>query len=184
MDWYQNGGKRFIDFVLASIGLVLAFPVILALCVLIMLVDRHSPLFSQTRVGRGGKPFTLFKLRTMPKATPNVPTHEAPIQHISTLGRLLRKTRLDELPQLANVIVGQMSLVGPRPCLPSQRELINARSKRGVVALRPGVTGLSQVNGIDMSNPEVLAISDSKYAASISFHHDLNIIAKTIVSLK
>jgi len=125
------------------------------------LVDSSSPVFSQQRVGRYRQTFTLMKFRTMHIDTNSVGTHLVDSASITKFGRFLRKTKLDELPQLFNVLFGHMSLVGPRPCLPNQTELVKERDKRGVFEVRPGITGLAQVNEIDMSTPRKLARYDA-----------------------
>lgn len=127
---------------------------------IIGLLDTGSPLYFQVRVGKNQNLFTLIKFRTMAISTNSVATHLVDANSITKLGRLLRKTKLDELPQLFNVFLGQMSLVGPRPCLPSQLELIKERAKRGGFDTLPGVTGLAQINEIDMSTPSKLARYD------------------------
>jgi O-antigen biosynthesis protein WbqP len=111
--------------------------------------------------------------------TPSVPTHDVKASHVTRVGRFLRRTKLDELPQLWNVLKGEMSFVGPRPCLPSQAELIEERLKRGVLALRPGITGISQIRGIDMSTPALLAESDADYLEKQSLAFDLRILLHT-----
>lgn len=152
--------SRFLDVVLAGVGLLLALP-LMAVLFLIGLLDTGAPLFRQTRVGRYQKPFTLLKFRTMRPDTQSVATHFADVSAITRLGAFLRRTKLDELPQLWNVLKGEMSLVGPRPCLFSQTELIAERHSRGVFEARPGITGLAQVNNIDMSTPKLLAETDA-----------------------
>ena len=144
---------------LAIAGLIILAPVLLTLLVLGWVLI-GSPVFTQTRVGQYGRAFTLIKFRTMPEDTPDLPTHMVNTQEIPLYGRILRKTRLDETPQLINVILGEMSLVGPRPCLPQQHELLRERASRGVTNVRPGITGLAQICGIDMSMPRRLARYD------------------------
>lgn len=124
------------------------------------LVLHGSPLFFQERVGKDKKLFTLMKFRTMAHHTESVGTHLVDSASITRLGQFLRKTKLDELPQLFNVLLGSMSLVGPRPCLPNQTELVEERDKRDVFKVRPGITGLAQVNEVDMSTPRKLARYD------------------------
>ncbi len=142
--------------------------------------ERRGPvLVWQNRVGRDRKPFAFVKFRTLPTDTPQRPTHEIDQDSARPLGRFLRRSKLDELPQLFLVLFGSMSMVGPRPCLTSQTELIGARQARGVFALRPGITGLAQVHGIDMSDPERLARADSIYRARRTVSLDLKIIAQT-----
>ncbi len=156
-----------IDRLLALTGFIVLLPLI-ALIALIGLFDTGSPLFLQQRVGKNQRPFTLIKFRTMRKDTASVATHEVSRDAITPLGQFLRKTKLDELPQLLNVIKGEMSLVGPRPCLFNQQELIDERQQRGVYSVLPGVTGLAQVNDIDMSDPPKLAQWDQRMIETFS----------------
>ena len=158
---------RLFDLILASLGLVVGSPVLL-LITLLGLLDTGSPLFFQTRVGRYQKPFRLVKFRTMKPDTASVATHLADPKAVTGLGHFLRRSKLDELPQLWNVLAGQMSLVGPRPCLFSQTELIDERQRRQVFEHRPGITGLAQVQGIDMSTPELLARIDAQMLQALS----------------
>jgi len=152
---------RSFDVLFALLGLLVGLPVLLLLGV-IGLFDTGSPVFRQERVGRCKKPFTLVKFRTMKKDTASVASHLATASAITPFGRFLRRTKLDELPQLWNVLKGDMSLVGPRPCLFNQEELIEERESRGVFSARPGVTGLAQVNDVDMSTPVLLAETDAQ----------------------
>ncbi|WP_313322040.1 sugar transferase [Stutzerimonas nitrititolerans] len=158
---------RVFDFVFSLLGLVVGFPVLLVLT-LVGLFDTGSPVFRQVRVGRHQKPFTLVKFRTMKVDTASVATHLASSASITRFGHFLRKTKLDELPQLWNVLKGEMSLVGPRPGLFNQEELTEERAKRGVFDVRPGITGLAQVNEIDMSTPALLAETDQKMIQSLT----------------
>ena len=157
---------RVLDLFLAATGLLAVGPLLLLLTIAGWF-DTGSPLLRQRRLGRHQKPFTMVKFRTMRRDTAHVATHLADASAITPFGRFLRRTKLDELPQLWNVLKGEMSLVGPRPCLPSQHELIAARERLGVFAARPGITGLAQVNGIDMSTPELLAETDARMLASL-----------------
>jgi O-antigen biosynthesis protein WbqP len=116
----------------------------------------------------------------MHRDTPTLPTHEAPAGSVTAVGRLLRATKIDELPQLWNVVIGEMSLVGPRPCLPTQAELIERRSQLGVLAALPGITGLAQVKGIDMSDPKLCAEADAAYVRAASIGLDLRILLWTL----
>ncbi|MCO5064546.1 MAG: sugar transferase [Rhizobiaceae bacterium] len=170
---------RLFDTGAAAIGLLLASPVLLA-CALLIRLDSPGPaLLRQVRIGENGKPFTCVKLRTMHADTGDRPTHEVGRSAVTRVGHFLRRTKLDELPQLWNVLAGDMNIVGPRPCLPTQLELIEARRKAGVLAMRPGITGVSQIAGVDMSDPERLAKLDATYRRSLSA--DLRIIAATIL---
>ena len=158
---------RTLDVVFSLLGLVFGFPALLVLFVM-GLCDTGSPVFRQERVGRYKKPFTLVKFRTMSVDTASVASHLASSSSITKFGHFLRRTKLDELPQLWNVLKGEMSLVGPRPCLFNQEELIQQREQRGVLGARPGVTGLAQVNDIDMSTPRLLAETDQKMLKNLT----------------
>ena len=170
---------RAFDVFFALLGLVVGLPLLLLLF-LIGLFDTGSPVFMQERVGRHKKPFTLVKFRTMSKETLSVASHLASPAAITPFGRFLRRTRLDELPQLWNVLKGEMSLVGPRPCLFNQEELIMEREKRGVLAARPGITGLAQVNDIDMSTPTLLAETDQKMLQNLTVSAYFKYILMTV----
>lgn len=171
---------RVFDVVFSLLGLVLGFPVLLVLFV-VGIFDTGSPLFKQERVGRAQKPFTLVKFRTMKKGTADVASHFASRDAITTYGKFLRSSKLDELPQLWNVLTGDMSLVGPRPCLLNQRELIVERSKRGVFNVRPGITGLAQVNKIDMSEPTLLAVIDAKMIDNLTIGDYFSFLLLTVI---
>ncbi|NNJ91935.1 MAG: sugar transferase [Gammaproteobacteria bacterium] len=171
---------RTFDVLISAVGLILGFPVMLILTV-VGFFDTGSPFFLQTRVGRYRQPFTLIKFRTMSKDTASVATHLADSSSITAFGRFLRKSKLDELPQLWNVIKGDMSLVGPRPCLFNQVELIDEREARNVFLARPGITGLAQVNHIDMSTPELLAETDSNMLEALDTRAYFAYILKTML---
>lgn len=171
--------KRAFDFTASLSGLILLWPLIVILALVIRRSSEGPGILSQTRIGRNGRPFQCYKLRTMYRDTQHVPTHAAAPSSITPIGAVLRRTKLDELPQLWNVVKGDMSLVGPRPCLPSQAELIAERETRGVLALRPGITGLAQVSGIDMSEPVRLAETDADYLRRQSLGLDAAIIFRT-----
>jgi lipopolysaccharide/colanic/teichoic acid biosynthesis glycosyltransferase len=169
---------RVFDLVFSFLGLVFGFPLLLLL-VIIGLFDTGSPIFRQERLGLNKKRFILVKFRTMKKGTASVATHLASSSTITRFGLFLRKTKLDELPQLWNVLKGDMSLVGPRPCLPNQLELIAERENRSVFAVRPGITGLAQINEIDMSAPEVLAKIDAEMIETLNFTKYFSYIFQT-----
>jgi lipopolysaccharide/colanic/teichoic acid biosynthesis glycosyltransferase len=171
--------RRILDVVLALLGLLVTAP-LLAVLWLAGYCDTGAPLFRQTRVGRGQRPFVLLKFRTMRPETPHVASHLADAAAITPLGRFLRRSKLDELPQLWNVLRGEMSLVGPRPCLPTQTELIRERAARGVFAARPGITGLAQVRGIDMSTPALLAQTDADMLARLDLGLYFRLILLTV----
>ena len=170
---------RALDVSLSIIGLIISAPIMILL-LLLGLIDTGSPLFRQVRVGRYQKPFTLLKFRTMHQSTPSVASHLADSSAVTSLGRFLRKTKLDELPQLWNVLKGEMSLVGPRPCLLSQGELIRERALRGVFDVRPGITGLAQLHGIDMSTPKLLAETDAEMLNKLSLRIYLRYLLLTL----
>ncbi len=171
---------RFLDVVLAGTGLLLLWPVLIVLFIFGWL-DTRSPLFKQERVGRYQRPFVLVKLRTMRVGTASVASHLASSASITPLGVFLRRTKLDELPQLWNVLWGDMSLVGPRPGLFNQTDLIIAREAHGVFTARPGITGLAQVNGIDMSTPELLAQTDARMLRELGVAHYFRFIVLTVL---
>jgi O-antigen biosynthesis protein WbqP len=158
---------RFFDIVLSCFGLVMCLP-ILVCAVAIGSVAIGSPIFRQTRVGRHQKPFTIVKLRSMPIDTASMASHLVDAAAITPYGRFLRRTKIDELPQLWNVLCGDMSMVGPRPCLFNQEELIAERAALGVFDFRPGITGLAQVSNIDMSTPTKLAKVDHEMLAQLT----------------
>ncbi|RIY03289.1 sugar transferase [Aureimonas flava] len=172
--------KRVFDILASVAGLIVFGPVILLLAALVRRDSSGPGIFAQARVGRAERVFTCYKLRTMRQGTVSAASHETPSAAVTRLGAFLRKWKLDELPQLWNVLRGEMSLVGPRPSLPVQDEVIAARRARGVFALRPGITGLAQVHGIDMSRPERLAEVDAQYLATRSFGGDLALILQTV----
>ena len=171
---------RMIDIALATTGLIATSP-LMALLYVIGLFDTGSPLFKQVRLGQNQRPFTLVKFRTMKVDTQSVATHLANPNSITYWGGFLRKSKLDELPQLWNVAKGDMSLVGPRPCLPSQTELIQERLARNVFKARPGITGLAQIQGIDMSTPRFLAETDAKMLANLGVASYFIFILRTLI---
>ena len=171
---------RFFDLILASLGLIALAPLIFGLAI-IGVFDSGSPFFKQRRLGINQKPFILIKFRTMDKDTISIATHLVSSDSIRPFGRFLRRTKLDELPQLWNVLRGDMSLVGPRPNLPNQLELINAREMLGVFSVRPGITGLAQINNIDMSEPSLLAETDLRMIETMSIRNYLRYIILTFL---
>lgn len=164
---------------MALVGCVLLSPAMLILLVA-GFFDTGAPLFRQVRVGKDQKPFTLIKFRTMRIDTASVASHLINASAITPLGRFLRRSKLDELPQLWNVVKGEMSLVGPRPCLPNQSELIVERASRGVFDVRPGITGLAQLSGVDMSKPKTLAEIDALMINNLTLAKYFLYLFKTI----
>ncbi len=176
----MRGPKRAFDVMVAALLLPLTSPLVLLAMLAIRLSSPGPALFSQTRVGQHGVPFACHKLRTMVVGTPSLPSHQAPANSVTGAGKLLRKFKIDELPQLWNVLKGEMSLVGPRPCLPTQSELIERRRQLGVLSALPGITGLAQMKGIDMSDPKLCAETDSEYLKAASVGLDIRILVGTI----
>lgn len=174
--------KRLLDMAASALGLLVLSPVILLALMTIRLTSPGPGIFTQERVGRNGTRFRCHKLRTMRVGTVSVPTHEVAASRITPVGGFLRRTKLDELPQLWNVLKGEMSLVGPRPCLPAQIRLMEERRARGVMALRPGITGPAQVRGIDMADPVRLAEIDAGYLTAASLSADLGMLVRTVFS--
>lgn len=179
--------NRVYGFVHRAVDLAFALIVLAALPWLLLLiwaaVRLESPgpgIFAQERVGRNGRSFTCYKFRTMKAGTANVGTHQVSAAAVTRIGAFLRKSKLDELPQVLNILRNEISLIGPRPCLPSQVELVEARRSRGVLTLMPGISGLSQVNDIDMSDPQRLADMDARYMALRCLLLDLKIALATL----
>lgn len=170
---------RVYDFIFAFFGLLFGFPILLIIMIA-GLLDTGSPVFKQVRVGRNKQPFILIKFRTMKVDTASVASHLASVDSITKFGKFLRKTKLDELPQLWNVLKGEMSLVGPRPNLFSQEELIAERDGMNVYSVRPGITGLAQINNIDMSTPKLLAETDSKMINEMNVAKYFEYILRTL----
>ena len=147
---------RFFDFFFSILGLIVLFPIFVLLWI-IGFLENGSPIFKQKRVGYLQKLFLLIKFRTMKKNTKSIATHLINNSMITKFGYFLRRTKLDEAPQLINVLKGDMSFVGPRPCLANQKKLISERKKRGIFEVRPGITGLAQIRGITMEKPILLS---------------------------
>ena len=173
---------RLLDISFSFIGLLLLSP-ILVILLIIGFFDNGSPIFQQARVGRYKKPFRLVKFRSMYMNAPSVATHLASASLITPFGNFLRKSKLDELPQLWNVLIGDMSLVGPRPSLVNQIELILERESRGVYSVRPGITGLAQINKIDMSTPKLLAETDEKLINELNTFTYFKLVFLTIFGM-
>ena len=171
---------RIFDFLIALIGIIILMPLMI-LIFLILYFENKSPFFFQERVGKNLKNFTLIKFRTMSKGTEICATHLVDTSRITNLGAFLRRTKLDEIPQLWNVLKGEMSFVGPRPCLPIQTELIKFRKEFNVHLALPGITGLAQVRGIDMSEPLLLAKTEHKMIKEFNLINYFCFIFATII---
>ena len=178
--------KRFLDIVLSAAALLVLSPVLLIVAIAIKMDSKGPILFKQKRVAKGKEHFQILKFRTMYADVPkDVPTHllADPDSKITKIGRFLRKSSLDELPQIWNILVGEMSIIGPRPALWNQFDLIAERDKYGANDVRPGLTGLAQVMGRDELPIEIKAKYDGEYAQNITFTNDVKIFFKTITSV-
>lgn len=172
--------KRIFDLTFALLLLIPATAIVAVAAILVTLDSPGPPIFRQRRVGRNQVPFTMLKLRTMARDTTTAASHEIAKSAVTRAGAVLRRTKIDELPQIWSVVVGDMSFVGPRPCLEQQRELIREREARGVFRVRPGITGPAQLAGVDMSTPERLAEIDGEYVAKRSLSGDVAILFRTL----
>lgn len=171
---------RSLDISFSLLGLVVFLPLLLSVAI-VGLLDTGYPIFLQVRMGKHKRPFTLIKFRTMVVSTQSVASHLAPSSSVTKFGSFLRKTKLDELPQLLNVLKGEMSLVGPRPNLLNQDELIKERECLGVYDVLPGITGLAQVENIDMSTPELLARTDQEMISDLGVGSYFKYIVMTVL---
>lgn len=183
---YKTYVKQGIDFILSIVGLVLLSPVFLLLILCIKLDSKGPVLFKQRRIGKGKQEFYILKFRTMRIDTPkDMPTHllENPEAYITKVGKFLRKTSLDELPQIINIIKGEMSIIGPRPALWNQYDLIEERDKYGANDVSPGLTGWAQINGRDELPIDIKAKLDGEYVKRMSFIFDVQVFFKTIFSV-
>ena len=174
--------KRTFDIIFSSIGLIILSP-IFGLIYLLISIENNSPLFLQERLGKNKKKFTLVKFRTMRIDTNNCATHLVNPNKVTNIGRFLRKTKLDEIPQLWNVLKGEMSMVGPRPCLTNQKELITKRDNLMLYKMKPGITGIAQINKIDMSNPNKLVKIESKMMLNFNLYYYFYYIILTFVGI-
>ena len=180
MSLYTRFGKRAVDVVASATVLIALSPVLLAAAFAIRLEDGGPILFVSERVGRGGRTFPFYKFRSMPVNTAHVPSAEAGSLRVTRIGRVLRRTNLDELPQLVNILRGEMSLVGPRPAIPRQAELQNLRRASGALDCTPGLTGLAQVSAYDGMPETEKARYDAEYARSVTFRQDALVVLRTL----
>lgn len=182
---YNKFFKRFIDFFMSLIGLTVLWPLLLIIVIVIKIDDPGPAFFKQKRVGINKSYFNLYKFRSMKVNTPDVPTHllKNPEQYISKVGAFLRKTSLDELPQMWNILKGDMSIIGPRPALWNQDDLIAERDKYSANDVRPGLTGWAQINGRDELEIPVKARLDGDYVENLSFGFDCKCFFGTIKSV-
>lgn len=180
---YATYFKRFLDLIISSFAVIVLSPIFILISIIIKLTSPGPVLFKQTRMGKNKVPFELYKFRTMRIDAPkNCPTHllENPDSYITHVGKLLRKTSLDELPQLFNIMKGQMSLVGPRPSLMNQFDLNNLREMNGSTDILPGLTGLAQISGRDELPIPIKAKYDGQYAENITLVNDIKILIGTV----
>ncbi|MCL2322509.1 MAG: sugar transferase [Oscillospiraceae bacterium] len=182
---YKAFLKRCVDIICSSVFLIISSPIMLIVLLLIKLDGKGSVFFIQTRVGKNAKPFKIYKFRTMLISTPNMPTSllENSDKYITKIGKILRKTSIDEFPQVFNVLKGDMSFVGPRPVIESEKELIEKRIESGVYSLLPGLTGLAQINGRDKVSVIEKVKYDKEYLDNISPWLDIKIMFSTIFKL-
>lgn len=175
--------KRIFDFTVSLLLIILSSPVFLIVALIVLIDSGYPVIFKQYRVGKGNKLFYIYKFRTMRVNTRNAATDDLDEaeQAITKSGRILRKTSLDELPQLFNVLTGKMSFVGPRPLIPEEKEIRRIRKEYNVYSVRPGITGLAQVNGRDMLTAEEKALFDKEYVEKQSFMLDMKILFKTVL---
>lgn len=183
MNIYKNFGKRLLDIFLCFLSFVLLFPIFIVVSILIFFFDKGPIFFYQTRIGKMGKKFTMIKFRSMPINTKNLPSDEIGKIKISKIGSFIRRTNIDELPQIFNILFNDMSFVGPRPPTLKQKKLIDYRKKNGSINCKPGLTGLAQISSYDGMSVEVKAKFDGLYFSEISFANDLKIIFKTFIYL-
>jgi lipopolysaccharide/colanic/teichoic acid biosynthesis glycosyltransferase len=176
---YRRFGKRLLDLVLSAIAIFILSPLLIMTVIAIRLEDGGAALFRQARVGKQQKPFILLKFRSMPVNTGDIPSAEAKKVKITKTGSFIRRTNIDELPQLFNIFRGDMSIVGPRPALPQQETLCQLRAEKGVFTCKPGLTGLAQVNAYDSMPDAEKASWDGQYCAQVTFLGDIHIILRT-----
>ena len=180
---YAQGLKRAFDIVAASLALVVLSPLLLLVALAIKAWDPGPVIFRQLRVGANGRPFQFYKFRSMPVNTGDIPSHQLAEIRLTWVGKFIRRTNIDELPQLWNILKGDMSVVGPRPPLPSQDDLVALRRDSGAIACRPGLTGWAQVRSYDGMSVAEKAAFDAEYARSVSFRKDAEIIVRTVAYL-
>ena len=180
---YRDHLKRPCDVLLSGLSLLALSPILILTAIAIRLEDGGPALFCQQRVGRAGRRYRMFKFRSMPVNVESLPTAKASGLKITRVGQVLRRTNIDELPQLFNILKGDMSVVGPRPSLPSQEDLAELRRANGSSECRPGLTGLAQVSSYDGMSEQEKAKFDGEYASSISFRNDFRIVLRTFTYL-
>lgn len=176
---YLSIGKRLLDILASLIATIFLMPLLLVVALLIKVFDPGPVIFRQKRIGQKGNVFEFYKFRSMPINTGDIPSDQVGRIKLTWIGHLIRRTNIDELPQLFNILIGDMSVVGPRPPILSQHELINYRKINGSILCRPGLTGLAQISSFDGMSVYEKSMFDGQYASSISFGNDIFIIIKT-----
>lgn len=180
---YEHFFKRLLDIVCSLLAIIVLSPIMLLSALIIFIQDFGPAIFKQQRVGKNGAIFKFYKFRSMPVNTPNVESHETKKLKVTPFGKFIRRSNIDELPQLFNILKGDMSIIGPRPPIPSQIDLIDWRKENGSIKCRPGLTGLAQVNSYDFMPVKEKADWDGRYAKRITFKNDLMILLKTFLYL-
>ncbi len=180
---YRSFLKRLLDIVLALLALIVLAPVMLVFALWIYLEDRGAIFFTQERIGKKGHKFDFLKFRSMPENTGHIESARAKALPVTKVGKIIRRTNIDELPQLFNILRGDMSIVGPRPAIASQEKLLSLRHKVGADEIAPGLTGLAQINAYDGMPENEKARWDGEYAANLSFFNDVKIVLRTFVYL-
>lgn len=170
---------KVLDFTFSIFGIIFFLPLIAIVSILILVIDKQNPFFIQERIGKDKKKFKIIKLRTMKHDAPHLPAHEINNTYITKLGSFLRKYKIDELPQLINVLKGEMSFVGPRPSIESEHKIIKYRELKNIYNYKPGITGLATINKIDMSKPTLVAKLDKITMANLNFCNYILIIIQT-----
>lgn len=177
---YVGFGKRLLDICLSVLAIAVIWPIFILVPIMIKIFDPGPVIFSQIRVGKNGNTFRFYKFRSMPVGTGDISSDKMASVKLTWVGRLIRRTNVDELPQLFNILIGDMSVVGPRPPIPSQHELIELRRASKVLDFRPGLTGLAQINSFDGMRPDEKAKFDLRYTKKVSLWMDLRIIFRTL----
>lgn len=180
-NWLYRTVMRIIDLIISITVIVIFSWLLLLIAIWIKLESKGPAIFRQERIGLNAKTFTCYKFRTMYIDTQDLASHMVSASQITKCGQFLRKTKLDELPQVWNILFNEMAFVGPRPCLESQKQLIKERNQRNILTIKPGITGWSQINGIDMSDPVILAQSDAVYLSHRSILFDIKIMILTFL---
>lgn len=180
---YDPECKRAFDILASGVAILALSPVLLVVGLAIRVEDGTPVIYRQTRLGRDDRMFTIFKFRSMPTSTEIAPSIGMGSAKVTRVGRVIRRLNIDELPQLFNILRGEMAVVGPRPALPSQETLIARRAEGPARRLRPGLTGLAQVRAYDGMTEEAKAVYDNRYAARVSLIADIKIVASTVIYL-